>query len=392
MNSIYIYNPTCDMAVENGTLSYMPSTLLRKFEEDISPLVSLMASAKDILITNNQSYTEFVDFWNEAGFEQPTYINWESIKTLNKDYNVSPWGWSPVIAHRLRQFGIEYDFKLPATRQLFSRQTSLDIITEYIHQPAPQYPINFVPKSPIKVDNILKVEELLKQHTKGIILKTLYSSSGRGLLFIKQKKEITQNRNWIEAKIKAHGYVIAEPIYNKIQDASLQFVIENSEYQFLGLNYFDSDGKGKFAKEHIGIPENIKVLLPENDEWIQEAADRVIASMQALDLHKKYSGPVGVDAIFLFEDDENVRFHPIIEANLRCNMGLINMKLKDRIAKNSTGFWQIDTFKPGKAREFFTQQMKEYPLKMKDGKIVEGFIPLSSFGPNQQFAAWGIIK
>nr|WP_321450559.1 hypothetical protein [uncultured Carboxylicivirga sp.] len=392
MNSIYIYNPTCDMAVENGTLSYMPSTLLRKFEDDISPLLSLMASAKDILITNNQSYTEFVNFWENAGFEQPSYINWESTKNLNKDYKVSPWGWSPVIAHRLRQFGIEYDFKLPATRQLFSRQTSLDIITEYIHQPTPQYAINLIPASPIKIDNILKAEELLKHHTKGIILKTLYSSSGRGLLFIKQKEEIAQNKNWIEAKIKAHGYVIAEPIYNKIQDASLQFIIEDKDYHFLGLNFFDSDEKGKFAKEHIGVPEKMKELLPKDDAWIQEAANRVITSMQAIDLHKKYSGPVGVDAIFLLDDEKNVRFHPIIEANLRCNMGLVNMKLKERIAQTSTGFWQIDTFKPGKAREFFTQQLEKYPLIMKDGKIIKGFIPLSSFGPNQQFAAWGIIK
>jgi len=379
------------MAVENGTLSYMPSTMLRKFEEDISPLLSFIASGKDVIITNNESYTEFVHFWNRAGFEQPIYINWENYKKLSDNYQVSPWGWSPVIAHRLRQFKIKYDFKLSATRKLFSRQTSLDIITEYIHQPTPKHTINFVPALPIKISNISKAEELLLHHSKGIILKTLYSSSGRGLLFIKQKEEITQNKNWIEAKIKAHGYVIAEPFYNKIQDASLQFIIEKDQYHFLGLNFFDSDNKGKFAKEHIRIPDKIKPLLPNNDEWIKEAADRVIGSMKQLELHTKYSGPVGVDAIFLLDDDNNLRFHPIIEANLRCNMGLINMKLKERIANKSTGTWQIDTFEPGKAKEFFTQQMKEYPLKLKDGKIVEGFIPLSSFGANQQFAAWGII-
>ncbi|MCU4164462.1 hypothetical protein [Carboxylicivirga caseinilyticus] len=391
-NNIFIYNPTCDLAVENGTISYMAPVSLRKFEVDISPLMSLMASENDILLTENKDYQEFVEFWNKAGFNQPKYLSWNKINKLSKNYKVNPWGWSPVIAQRLKQFNIEYNFNNPETKLLFSRQTSLEILTEYLKLTLPfKHEISFQPVLPLKIVDLQPLEMLLNQYPDGIILKTLYSSSGRGLLFIRQKEEITRNQTWIEAKIKLHGYVIAEPIYNKVQDASLQFIVEKDNYHFLGLNYFDSDCKGKFQKEHIGTPEVIQSLLPKDETWIIETAQQVAQAMQNTCLHKKYNGPVGVDSIFLLDNNNQLKFHPLIEANLRCNMGLINMKLKERIHQGSIGTWQIEVFKTGKAKEFFSQQIKDHPVKIKDGKITEGFIPLSSYGENQQFAAWGLI-
>ena len=389
---LYIYNPTCDMAVENGTLSYMPPALLRKFEEDISPLMSLLTSDDDILITTNKEWQKFAAFWKQAGFSQPSYLNWEQIKQIPHNYKIFPWGWSRIIAHRLKQFNPEYDFTQPETKQLFSRQTSLDILTELEKNVMALHEIIDVPSIPSKIENNDQLENMLNQYPNGIIVKTLYSSSGRGLLFIKSKDEIDRNKSWIEAKIRAHGYIIAEPLYNKVQDASLQFIIEDEHYHFLGLNFFDSDEKGKFQKEYIGTPDKIQQLLPKDNNWVQQAAEAVIMAMKAIGLHKKYSGPVGVDTIFFTDNEQQLKYHPIIEANLRCNMGLINMKLKERIHSNSIGTWQIETFKPGKAQIFFTQQMSEHPIRVKDGKISEGFIPLSSYGTNQQFAAWGMIQ
>lgn len=392
MANIYIYNPTCDMAVENGTLSYMPPATLRKFEEDITPLMSFLASKNDIVVSNSTEHESFCDFWMHLGFEQPQYINWSQTEQLKGNYKITPWGWSPVIIHKLNRFiNNGYHFNIDSTRNLFSRQTSVDIVTQLNAQSAPEDEFIFIPNIPFKISKVDSILQLIKDYQNGIVVKTLFSSSGRGLLFLKTQKEFYENLPWIESKIKSHGYLVAEPLYQKIQDASMQFIIEGDSYRFLGLNFFDSDSKGKFQKEYIRIPNKIIPFLPNDSGWIEKTAQRLIDAMKAIKLHEMYNGPVGIDTLFLKNTNGKIRFHPIIEANLRCNMGLINIHIKRRIHEESYGTWQIESFKKGEAKKFFYQQIKAHPIEIKNGLIIKGFIPLSPFSSNQQFAAWGMI-
>lgn len=392
MKNLYIYNPTCDMAVENGTLSYMPPASLRKFEYDIAPIMSFSASQDDVLISDNESIDVFSEFWSKLGFPQPRHIKTDQIDHINSEYNICPWGWSPVITHRFKRFiKKSYDFHEQSTRRLFSRQTSVDITIEFNKLFSHLNPFIHQPVAPFIIKETSQLPGLLEQHPNGLVLKTLFSSSGRGLLFLKSQSEITNHLPWIEARIKGQGYLIGEPFYRKIQDASLQFMIEGNDYKFLGLNFFDADPKGHFQKEHIGRPDSIASLLPPDTKYIDQVTQQLVKAMQAIGLHKKYNGSLGFDTIFFKDDNDTIKFHPLIEVNLRYNMGLINLFIQKRIDKNSKGNWQIESFKKGEAYKFFKEQMKAHPVQLKNGKITKGFIPLSPFGQDQQFAAWGII-
>ena len=45
--NIFYFNPTCELAIANGSFSYMPPRLLRDFEQDCASLPFLFASPND---------------------------------------------------------------------------------------------------------------------------------------------------------------------------------------------------------------------------------------------------------------------------------------------------------------------------------------------------------
>ncbi|MCU4157785.1 hypothetical protein J1N10_17550 [Carboxylicivirga sp. A043] len=394
MANLFVYNPTCDMAVENGTNSFMPSRFLSKFESDISPLMALLANEENYILNENPISESFIEFWKKNGIPLPTFIKTNELSNISAD-NIIPWGWSQVIVAKFaKQLNTDKQppifFEGNDYRNFFSRQTSLQLCVELCKRKLPAFVS--IPTLPQTISSYSDVHTLFSHHPDGIVLKTLWSSSGRGLTFIRNNKQLQNAGNWINAQLKKHGSLIIEPIYNKVQDASLQFNITKSgDYEFLGLNYFDADQQGHFNKEYFHIPEQIIEQLPSNDAWINQTANFIIESMQTLKLHKNYFGPIGIDVMFIKSETGDIKFYPLVEANLRCNMGLINLHLKKRIAAKTSGTWQIDQFKEGEAPAFYDAQTTKHPLIIKNGKITKGFFPLTPFENNTRFAAWGIV-
>jgi hypothetical protein len=379
------------MAVENGTNSFMPSKLLSKFESDISPLMAFLGDESDYILYENTPPQALTVFWNEKGFQLPSFIRKNQLNevTVNK---IAPWGWSQIINSKF----MERDSQLPIFsstskyRQFFSRQTSLQLCNELSKKALPEFVS--IPHLPKRVSSLADVSLLLDKHAGGIVLKTLWSSSGRGLVFIRDNTQLKNATNWINAQLKKHEALIAEPIYNKLQDASLQFnITETGAYEFLGLNYFDADPQGHFNKEYFHTPGTLVNILPPNNVWIQNTADAIIESMRALQVHEKYHGPIGIDAMFIKNTTGEIKFYPLVEANLRCNMGLVNLHLKQKIALNASGTWEITQFRDSEAPVFYQEHIKKHPLVIENGKIAKGFFPLTPFEDHTRFAAWGIV-
>ncbi|WP_430815715.1 hypothetical protein [Carboxylicivirga sp. RSCT41] len=379
------------MAVENGTNSFMPSKLLSTFENDISPLMAFLGNASDYILYEKPISESFHSFWHKAGTTLPAFIKGSQLKNLTVD-NVIPWGWSQIInakyadtGHQPPIFSSKGDY-----RRFFSRETSLHLCHELKKRSL--HPFAAIPALPVNVCDISDISLLLDKYTNGVLLKTLWSSSGRGLQFIRNIKQLQNAGNWINAQIKKHGSLIAEPIYNKLQDASLQFMVTPSgDYEFLGLNYFDADDQGHFNKEYFHTPENLITRIPSDKAWVKHTADVITESMKSLKLHEKYYGPIGIDAMFIADEHGDIKFYPLVEANLRCNMGLINLHLKKRILSDASGTWQISQFNKGEAPLFYQENIKMHPIIIENGHIAKGFFPLTPFENDTRFAAWGMV-
>lgn len=394
MKTLFIYNPTCDIAVENSTNSYMPPKLLSKFEEDISPLMAFIGDKNDVVLSRNEASNELKRFWKQAGVDLPEFIN--PSEGITQDVSmIYPWGWSQIIWKQyqaiINKQAFHPDFSsLKDFRNLYSRNTSLKLQKKLYSKTLDPFVV--FPVTPQAYTSIDKIENFLKNNASGIVLKTLWSSSGRGVVFIRNTQQLKEATNWIISQIQKHTCIIGEPIYKKVQDASLQFMITpNKEYQFMGINYFDADDQGRFNKEYLHTPSEIIKYLPQNDIWIQSTANCIIECFQELNIHNNYQGPIGVDAMFIEDNKGDVKFYPLVEANLRCNMGLVNLELKKHFSEGAKGTWQISTFKKNEAKQFYNQQLKQYPIELCNGKISKGFFPLTGFNSNTTFAAWGRI-
>lgn len=393
MGKLFIYNPTCDMAVENGTNSYMPTRLLSKFENDISPVMAFLGTKDDFVLYNNILPESFINFWRAIGIELPAFVQSKQIYShqINALY---PWGWSQIIKHRYGALCPNNSTTFLGNQQnlksFFSRQTSLELtheLNKYEHS-------DFVaiPELPKALTSSEAIRESFLSSKHGIVIKTLWSSSGRGLLFIRTQQQLQNAGNWIDAQIKKNGSLIIEPIYDKVQDASLQFMIHTDQsIQFLGLNYFEADNRGHFSKEYIHIPESINSLLPTNNQWLSTLSSSIISCLNALKIPNKYQGPIGIDSMFIKDAKGQLKFYPLVEANIRCNMGLVNLIIKQHIHPEARGTWQISQFKTGEAQVFHQQHLKNHPLRLIAGKIRKGFFPLTPFSSDSTFAAWGLI-
>lgn len=393
MAKLFIYNPTCDMAVENGTYSYMPSKLLTKFERDISPLMAFLGKKDDFVLCDQTKPIAFEAFWKQFDVELPQFIARETIEQFSID-ELRPWGWSQLIKHQYRSFYSRSIFPVlddPLKfRTFFSRQTSLQLTHELNKLPLPDFVR--LPELPEAVTSIEIIKQRFKSASNGIVLKTLWSSSGRGLMFIRNLKQLENGSNWMTAQFKKHGSLILEPIYDKLQDASLQFNITPAgKIEFMGLNYFDADSSGHFSKEYLHVPDSIERHLPHNEQWLADTAEYIAVSMKNLKVHEKYHGPIGIDTMFIKDLNGQLRFYPLVEANLRCNMGLVNLHIKHLMQANSKGTWQISQFEPGEALAFYQQQLTRHPAESLEGKITKGFFPLTPVDLNTRFAAWGMV-
>ncbi|GEM_PF-5801830 len=381
------------MAVENGTFSYMPSKLLKQFESEISPLMCIIATANDTVYYPLDDPEEFIAFWRQAGFELPQLTGIESLNEKQFD-TVFPWGWSQLIEKNFNKYRIDdrgkATDKQSYKKELHSRLTSFNITERLATKQLA--PIVSIPQLPLKITSIQELNEIFLKEDSGIVVKTLWSSSGRGLIFIRNQKQFDDACNWVNAQLKKNQFVIAEPIYNKVQDTSLQFYIHpNKSYEFLGINYFDADEQGKFNKEYLHTPDSIKQFT-ENDDWINETSNHIIESFSDLNIHNSYQGPIGVDAMFILNKKKEIEFYPFVEANLRCNMGYVNLFIKKMITEQSKGTWQISHFSKSEAMEFYNTMLREHPLQIKDNLIYKGFFPLTPFTTDTRFAAWGHVE
>ena len=68
---------------------------------------------------------------------------------------------------------------------------------------------------------VREVEKYLILQNAPFILKTPYSSSGRGLLWLPERKLTTKDRTWIEGALNKQGCVSIECALDKYQDFAM---------------------------------------------------------------------------------------------------------------------------------------------------------------------------
>ena len=404
---IYFFNPTCELAVANGSVNYMAPAQLRKFEDELTTLPWILASSQDIVLVDKVPSQQFTDLPENVGFRLPVFLKKESslsdpsFLSTEKGF-LFPWGWSPA-AHKLLsplKSGCCHEFRnSPVTewrdvhRELYSRKSALTILEQIINENNSD---NILSSNDLPEIGKSHEEIIALQHKWGkVVVKAPWSSSGRGLQILRTNEYNQTNRQVITGYLKQQEFVIVEPWHIKELDLSFQFFsFGNGRMEYRGLTTFSTDDSGRYIGNYLQeLPPDI---TPELKEFLSENLDKVKTMIhQALassNYSADYYGWFGVDAIIFRSPDGKLKLHPCLEINCRFTMGAIALSLRTHLAEQSVGEFRIIHGKVGHFALFCEEMTRTEPLITDNGKIVSGYLPLTPPLPESSFGAYISVK
>lgn len=387
---LYIFNPTGELAIANGTISYQPSHILLEFEAALASLPAFFAKQSDILLYKEQALSsDFIDFWKRFSVEMPQSISVNEIGKANSDIpsqinGLEPWCWSPAMHQLLQELKPACSSVFleqpnanwqPQFKELYSRFTAKNILRDVLKAAQcecflPEEHLPVVCRSESDIDSVgAKWQQL--------VLKAPWSSSGRGIQVLRSgmKRPV---KEWNKGILKQQGYIMAEPLLDKRLDFAFQYRISSGKVDYLGVSYFRTNSNGAYQENLIGeVPTDDPVVLEQLNRLIEKAQPLLTNALEKHLLAKNYEGYLGVDAM-LYHGDDSLKLHPCLEINLRYNMGTLALQLQKMIHSGAKGCFRIYYSPKEKFRSFCNKQQEQHPAISKGNKAYKGFYSLSS--------------
>ena len=385
MNEIKMFNPEHDMALANGDKHFIAPKNIREMAHDLTPLM------------------EFIE-----------------------DDGILVWGWDHAIKERLLRIGIDAnmlptDVALAALRTCSERQSAHHLLRAF-HADHPDGP--YIGES-ILARSLDDVAAYASQHGH-IILKDPLSSSGKGLRHVKEHQETHLNppceggleaprcqhhlpyregwggsiSSWTNALIRRHGYLTAEPYYDKVQDFAMEFFVLDGECCFIGYSFFNTNAHGRYESNLLMDDERIETLLTqyiphsalhEVRDWVISHCDHIIPAEWNTTRHPLY---FGIDMMVVNSQfsilNSQFRIHPCVEINLRLNMGIIAHEVHRKLlAPGVEGRFHVAAFPTQEAAQHFHREHTEkYPPVYREGKMMSGYHPLTPLYPHTRHHAY----
>ena len=376
MNRVTVFNPEHDLALANGDKHFIAPKNIREMAKDLTPLLEVM-----------------------------------------DDEDIMVWGWDHAIKSHLLRMGIASDMlptdeALTKLRTCSERQSAHHLLRAF-HADHPDGPYTGESILAHSIDDIAAYATLHGH----IILKDPLSSSGKGLRHVNINEDDNDNenflwvassspslskvKNWINALIKRHGYLTAEPYYDKAQDFAMEFCIRDGQCHFIGYSLFNTNHHGRYESNQLMADEKIENLLAqyvphsalhEVRDWVIAHNNHFIPTEWNTTKHPLY---FGID-MMIVETTANSRFalHPCVEINLRLNMGIIAHEVYRKLLVPGTeGTFHVTAFSTDEAaHQFHQEHTTKHPPVCRDGKILSGYHPLTSIHSHTHHHAYVICK
>ena len=394
--NIYIFNSTCEMEVANGSRTYDPKARFIEFSNELSFLPIVFSKSNDIIISDRIPSAEFIKTINKTPLEVPIFSKINDITT--DSLYLKPWGWSPLmhqILLKLKPFCSD-DFKNSPIwewnkeqKNLYSRATALNILKDILNTENK----NLISphEVPIICKTLYEVEEIVKLGKK-LILKSPWSSSGRGQQTVPPDQLSQTTKQWLKGILRTQGFVMVELFKEKVLDTSLHFEFTDTDIIFHGINAFKTDEKGQYIgnyinpQNHSEITKYLSVL--ENEITENNFIEIITKALQRSIFPNYYRGVIGIDALIYKTEDGKFKINPCMEINCRHTMGTVAMAIEKHTDKNSKGMFFVSKNENNKLYNFHLEQLLSNPIKVHNNKIISGYIPLTDINTNSKHHSW----
>ncbi|MCL6103347.1 MAG: hypothetical protein M1292_12830 [Bacteroidetes bacterium] len=401
LQDTYFFNPTCEPAIANGSPYYTAPARLRKLEADLGYLPGWLGEEKDLVLVQGTVDPGFELKMKKLGFKLPEFIKLDQALSdaawiAQPKGRLNPWGWSPALYQLFKnvlpsyQVGFQQSAVanwLPDHKNLYSRSTGIGLLDQMLGQDA----ADWLPgrrELPVVCTTLVHIYDEINKHKKAVV-KSPWSSSGRGLLLFPNVDTKKKNDEVLSGMLNQQGFVTVEPWLDKVMDLSYQFFSLAGTISYRGRTIFETDQKGRYIRNFLtdktGATDEVSSFLEAHDA---EVVSRLLGALLQSGYATLYEGWIGVDALIYRSDEGILKFHPLIEINGRFTMGAIALKIKEYLAAGSKGFMQLFYSKTVNFQSFCNKQEAEKPLVMEDKKIISGFLTLTPPLPEHHFGAY----
>lgn len=386
-NEIYLFNPENDMALANFTPYYKAPSEIIRMANDLSVLPAWYAPEGSTIKVDSLSR---VSLWREqcpASDFLPDVI-W-SAEWENMPYK--PWGWSPSLLYTLRKAGVNdsfllSDMQMGQIRVLSGRQCCVKILESFSR-------MDGLCGKAMTCNSMTQVKKYITSLER-CVLKAPWSGSGRGIMYVPSKEWNDSAEGWVSRVLRVQGEIMVEPLYNKVCDFAMEFYADgNGSVSFVGYSLFDTDAHGNYKGNFLLSDGQIKKILSQYipDEVFDNVCRTMEGSLASL-LNKDYCGFLGVDMMICLEDGRYL-LHPCVEINLRMNMGVVSHTIFNRYVHClSHGKYIVKYYsEDGEAWDAFCQMKATYKLHLCDGKLAEGYMPLTPVKQDTHYHAFLLL-
>jgi hypothetical protein len=395
MKRFSVFNPEHDLALANGDAHYLAPHNIREMANDLAPLMD--------------------------------YIEWDT-----------PWGWDAAIVSRLHKSGIPIQ-DLPTDAMLAALRTRSERITAH-HLLQQMLPLSeHLTGESYVCRSLDDIKAYATQHSH-LLLKAPLSGSGKGLRHLNLNDNDNKNDNyltsrrstsaltstfkkiesWADALIRRHGYLTAEPYYDKVQDFAMEFCATDRRCHFIGYSLFTTDTHGRYDSNLLlsdaDIEARLSAYIPRSVlhdvcHYVETHADLIIPAewdtsrfpitfgidMMVVKNGRQFTidnSQLTIKDLEIGNQNSEFKLHPCVEINLRCNMGIVAHEVRRHLmAPEATGIYRLALFPDHAALQAFDEKQRAlYPALYRDGLLVRGYHPLTSIEGDTRHLAYIISK
>ena len=354
---LHVFNPEHDIALAANLSNFTSPRAGRELRRDLAWLPSLWADDGDWVLTDNKQAAVEQLKALPVTLKDVRLIDKRELKTacengLPDGFSIEPWGWDKAICHELVHCGVPESL-LPSTERLESirKMSHRGWAAEHL-LPHIIYNIKGTVGSSTCVKSAEEVEESFARMGRCVV-KSPWSSSGRGVRFIENASQLAALDGWIRNVIEHQGSIMVEPMYRKIADFAMEFRSTENGVEYQGLSVFSTKGTAYTGNLIATEAEKMQMLSRHIPAEILENVKNIITDRLSPVFKDSYTGSFGIDMMIVSNPQPSTFIphpsslinlqpstinpqpsiiHPCIELNLRQTMGYAALRLSEKSA------------------------------------------------------------
>ena len=248
----------------------------------------------------------------------------DDLAALSRCWDSGPWGWSLATRQRYLRMGIPAD-QLPSDewlaelRRLSSRQFGVEY---YTGMNRTEWNDDIIPCQARFCTSLDEVKLSIVHYPLSIV-KSPWSSSGRGNIVVDGKTIDIPTERRIQRILREQGGIVVEPFYqDKALDFAMEFEVTDEGAEFVGFSVFFADETGHYGGNLVKSQAELQALIGLSQPFLDDLIRYHRHELSQL----SYRGPVGIDMMRLRDG----RVHPCVEINFRMTMGLLAILLYNK--------------------------------------------------------------